>query len=105
MDAFYASVEQFDNPELKGNTVVVGGSPDKKGVLSAASYEARKFGIHSAMPMPQAVRLCPHAIILPVRTHRYVELSKNIHEIFSGYTDQIEPISLDDAFLDVTGST
>ncbi len=105
MDAFYASVEQLDNPELKGKAVIVGGSPDKRGVVSAASYEARKFGVHSAMPMSQAVRLCPRGIVLPVRMKRYVELSNNIHEIFSRYTDQIEPVSLDEAFLDVAGST
>jgi len=104
MDAFYASVEQLDNPELKGKAVIVGGNPDKRGVVSAASYEARKFGVHSAMPMAQAIRLCPNGIVLPVRMKRYVELSNNIHEIFSRYTDQIEPISLDEAFLDVTGS-
>jgi DNA polymerase-4 len=105
MDAFYASVEQLDNPELKGKAVIVGGSPEKRGVVSAASYEARKFGVHSAMPMSQAVRSCPHGIVLPVRMKRYVELSNKIHEIFSRYTDLIEPISLDEAFLDVTGST
>ena len=105
MDAFYASVEQLDNPELKSKAVIVGGSPDKRGVVSAASYEARKFGVHSAMPMSQAIRLCPNGIVLPVRMKRYVELSNNIHEIFSRYTDQIEPISLDEAFLDVAGST
>ncbi len=105
MDAFYASVEQIDNPELKGKAVIVGGSPDKRGVVSAASYEARKSGVHSAMPMSQAVRLCPNGIVLPVRMKRYVELSNRIHGIFSRYTDQIEPISLDEAFLDVAGST
>ncbi|MCD6393665.1 MAG: DNA polymerase IV [Planctomycetes bacterium] len=105
MDAFYASVEQLDDPGLKGKAVIVGGSPAKRGVVSAASYEARKFGVHSAMPMSQAVRLCPDGIVLPVRMKRYVELSNKIHEIFSRYTDQIEPISLDEAFLDVAGST
>ena len=105
MDAFYASVEQLDNPDLKGKAVIVGGSPDKRGVVSAASYEARKSGVHSAMPMSQAIRLCPNGIVLPVRMKRYVELSNKIHEIFSRYTDQIEPISLDEAFLDVAGST
>jgi DNA polymerase-4 len=104
MDAFYASVEQLDDPELKGKAVIVGGSPDKRGVVSAASYEARKFGVHSAMPMSKAVRLCPDGIVLPVRMKRYAELSGRIHEIFSRYTDQIEPISLDEAFLDVAGS-
>ena len=104
MDAFYASVEQLDNPDLNGKTVIVGGNPKKRGVVSAASYEARKFGVHSAMPMSQAVRLCPDAIVLPVRMKRYVELSQQIHTIFQHFTPQIEPISLDEAFLDVTGS-
>ena len=104
MDAFYASVEQLDNPDLDGKAVIVGGDPKQRGVVSAASYEARKFGVHSAMPMSQAVRLCPDAIVLPVRMKRYVELSKEIHAIFQQFTPQIEPISLDEAFLDVTGS-
>src|SRR5512136_638257 len=104
MDAFYASVEQRDRPELKGKAVIVGGDPRQRGVVSAASYEARKFGVHSAMPMSQAVRLCPDAIVLPVRMERYAELSQQIHTIFESFTPQIEPISLDEAFLDVTGS-
>jgi len=104
MDAFYASVEQLDNPDLLGKAVIVGGSPQARGVVSAASYPARKFGVHSAMPMSQALRLCPEAIVLPVRMKRYVEFSKRIRTIFQQYTPQIEPISLDEAFLDVTGS-
>ena len=104
MDAFFASVELLDNPELKGKAVIVGGSPEKRGVVAAASYEARKFGVYSAMPTNQAIRLCPEAILLPGRMKRYVELSHKIREIFSRYTPQIEPISLDEAFLDVTGS-
>ncbi len=104
MDAFFASVELFDHPELKGKAVIVGGSPEKRGVVAAASYEARKFGVHSAMPTSQAIRLCPEAIVLPGRMKRYVEISHKIREIFSQYTPQIEPISLDEAFLDVTGS-
>ena len=104
MDAFYASVEQLDNPDLVGKAVIVGGDPKQRGVVSAASYEARKFGVHSAMPMSRAVRLCPEAIVLPVRMKRYVELSKQIHAIFQQFTPQIEPISLDEAFLDATGS-
>jgi len=104
MDAFYASVEQLDNPDLVGKAVIVGGDPKKRGVVSAASYEARKFGVHSAMPMSQAIRLCPNAIVLPVRMKRYTELSQQIHSIFQKFTPEIEPISLDEAFLDVTGS-
>jgi len=104
MDAFYASVEQLDNPDLKGKAVIVGGAADQRGVVSAASYEARRFGVHSAMPMSQAMRLCPQGVILPVRMKRYVELSRRIHAIFQIYTPQIEPISLDEAFMDVTGS-
>jgi len=104
MDAYYASIEQLDNPDLVGKAVIVGGDPKKRGVVSAASYEARKFGVHSAMPMSQAIRLCPDAIVLPVRMKRYAEFSQQIHAIFQLFTPQIEPISLDEAFLDVTGS-
>lgn len=104
MDAFYASVEQLDNPDLVGKAVIVGGDPKRRGVVSAASYEARKFGVYSAMPMSQALRLCPHATVLPVRMERYVEFSRQIHAIFEQFTPQIEPISLDEAFLDVTAS-
>ena len=104
MDAFYASVEQLDDPDLIGKAVVVGGDPRQRGVVSAASYEARKFGVHSAMPMSKAIRICPNAIVLPVRMKRYVELSQQIHAIFEKFTPQIEPISLDEAFLDVAGS-
>ena len=104
MDAFYASVEQLDNPDVKGKAVIVGGDPQKRGVVSAASYEARKFGVHSAMPMSQAIRLCPVAIVLPVRMKRYAEVAEQIHTIFENYTPDIEPISLDEAFLDVTES-
>lgn len=104
MDAFYASVEQFDHPDLLGKPVIVGGDPKQRGVVSTASYEARKFGVHSAMPMSQAIRLCPNAIVLPVRMKRYAELSQQIHAIFQQFTPEIEPISLDEAFLDVTGS-
>ena len=104
MDAFYASVEQLDNPDLVGKAVIVGGDPQKRGVVSAASYEARKFGVHSAMPMSQAVRLCPSGIVLLVRMNRYAEISQQIHAIFQRFTPEIEPISLDEAFLDVTQS-
>jgi DNA polymerase-4 len=103
MDAFYASVEQLDNPELKGKPVIVGGS-SMRGVVSAASYEARKFKIHSAMPIAQAMKLCPHGFFLPVRMKRYKEVSLQVFSIFQKYTPLVEPLSLDEAFLDVTGS-
>lgn len=104
MDAFYASVEQMDNPQLKGKAVIVGGTAKQRGVVAAASYEARKFGIYSAMSTSHALRLCPDAILLPVRMERYSQLSKQIIEIFCEYTPDVEQISLDEAFLDVTGS-
>jgi DNA polymerase IV len=103
MDAFYASVEVRDNPALRGKPILVGASPQQRGVVSACSYEARTFGIHSAMPMSQAIRLCRHAIVLPVRMERYVEVSRQIRQIFYAYTPQVEPLSLDEAFLDVSG--
>jgi DNA polymerase-4 len=103
MDAFYASVEVRDNPALLGKPVLVGASPKQRGVVAACSYEARKFGIHSAMPTSQALRLCPQAILLPVRMSRYVEVSRQIHQIFRNYTPEIEPVSIDEAFLDVSG--
>jgi DNA polymerase-4 len=103
MDAFYASIEQLDNPALKGKPVIVGGTPKERGVVSAASYEARKFGVHSAMPMVQAVRLCPQGVFVPGRMERYVEISRKIQSIFLNYTPDVEPLSLDEAFLDVTG--
>jgi len=86
MDAFYASVEQHDNPGLKGLPVIVGGDPTRRGVVSAASYEARRFGVHSAMPSSQAKRLCPQGIFLPVRMHRYQEVSAQIFGILLEYT-------------------
>lgn len=102
MDAFYASIEIRDNPTLHGKPVIVGGAPERRGVVSAASYAARKFGVHSAMPMSQALRLCPQAICIPPRIAAYAEVSYQIREIFARYTPQIEPLSLDEAFLDVT---
>jgi DNA polymerase-4 len=104
MDAFYPSVEVLDNPSLKGKPVIVGGTRGR-GVVSSASYEARKFGIHSAQPMATAIRLCPQGIFLPVRMGRYVEVSRSIFSIFYRFTPLVEPLSIDEAFLDVTAST
>lgn len=101
MDAFYASVEQLDNPELRGKPLAVGGS-EKRGVVSAASYEARKFGVKSAMSGMLAKQKCPHLIFVRPRFDRYKEISSKIREIFFDYTDLVEPLSLDEAYLDVT---
>jgi DNA polymerase IV len=101
MDAFYASVEQMDNPELKGKPLAVGGS-EIRGVVSAASYEARKFGVRSAMSGVQAKKNCPELIFVPPRFDRYKEISNKIRAIFYDYTDLVEPLSLDEAYLDVT---
>jgi len=103
MDAFYASVEQRDNPELRGKAIAVGGSPEGRGgVVATASYEARKFGVRSAMPSKKALQLCPHIIFIRPRFAAYKEVSQKIREIFRRYTDLIEPLSLDEAYLDVT---
>jgi len=104
MDAFYASIEEHDNPDLVGLPVIVGGNPNRRGVVSAANYIARQYGVHSAMPSSVARRKCPDGIFLPVRMSRYVEVSQAIHKIFQRYTPLIEPLSLDEAFLDITGS-
>ncbi len=101
MDAFYASVEQLDNPELRGKPIAVGGG-GQRGVVAAASYEARKFGVRSAISGIKARKLCPHLIFIKPRFERYREISKQIHQIFYEYTDLVEPLSLDEAYLDVS---
>lgn len=104
MDAFFAAVEQHDNPSLRGKPVIVGGDPHSRGVVSTCSYEAREFGVHSAMPLSEALRRCPLGIFLPVRGWRYAEISRAIMKIMNQYTPLVEPLSLDEAFLDLTGS-
>lgn len=102
MDAFFASVEQRDNPEYRGKPIVVGGSPSGRGVVAAASYDARKFGVRSAMASHKALQLCPHLIFVRPRFDMYRQVSHSIREIFSRYTDIIEPLSIDEAYLDVS---
>ena len=104
MDAFYASIEQRENPNLKGRPLVVGGSPDGRGVVAAASYEARVFGIHSAMAMRKAIQLCPSLAIVRPRIDFYAKVSQDIRAIFTEFTPFVEPLSLDEAFLDVTAT-
>src|SRR5689334_10348694 len=103
MDAFFASVEQLDDPALRGKPVLVG-YDGPRGVVAAASYEARPFGCRSALPMAVARRLCPHAVIVPVRGQRYREASRAVVSIFESFTPMVEPLSIDEAFLDLTGS-
>ena len=103
MDAFFASVEQRDNPELRGKAIAVGGSPEGRGgVVATASYEAREFGVRSAMPSKKALQLCPHIVFIKPRFEVYKEASNRIRDIFKRYTDIIEPLSLDEAYLDVS---
>jgi DNA polymerase IV len=102
MDAFYASVEQRDNPQYQGKPIVVGGRPEKRGAVAAASYEARQFGIHSAMPSRTALQRCPHLIFASPRFDVYRSISEQIRAIFKSYTDLVEPLALDEAYLDVT---
>jgi DNA polymerase IV len=104
LDEFFAAVEKLDNPRLRGLPLLVGGSPEGRGVVSTASYEARKFGCRSAMPMRVAMRLCPQAVVLPVRPQRYKDMSERVFAILDRFTPLIEPLSIDEAFLDVTGS-
>ncbi len=102
LDAFYAAVEVLDNPDLAGKAVMVGGDPENRGVVATASYEARVFGVHSAMPMRTAVRLCPHGIIVHPRFDRYRQLSRAVMDVFHEFTELVEPLSLDEAYLDIT---
>ncbi|WP_370980364.1 DNA polymerase IV [Agaribacterium sp. ZY112] len=101
-DCFYAAVEMRDNPSLKGRPIAVGGNADRRGVLTTANYEARQFGVRSAMSSAQALKLCPDLLILPVRMQAYKDASQQMHEVFAGYTKLIEPLSLDEAYLDVS---
>ena len=104
MDAFYASIEEREHPELVGKPVIVGGTPQGRGVVAAANYAARTFGVHSAMPARTAVKLCPNAVFLPTRIDYYAKVSEQIRDIFEAFTPRVEPLSLDEAFLDVTES-
>jgi DNA polymerase-4 len=103
MDAFYASVEQLDDPTLRGKALIVGGS-SRRGVVTSASYEARAYGVRAAMPTAQAHKLCPHGIFVPGRMSRYVEVSRQIRSVFESFTPIVEPLSLDEAFLDLSGT-
>ncbi|MCH2537386.1 MAG: DNA polymerase IV, partial [Dehalococcoidia bacterium] len=102
LDAFYAAVEVLDDPDLAGKAVMVGGDPENRGVVATASYEARVFGVHSAMPMRTAVRLCPHGIIIHPRFDRYRQMSRAVMDVFHEFTELVEPLSMDEAYLDIT---
>ena len=104
MDAFFVSVEELFDPSLKGKAVVVGGRPDERGVVSAASYEARKFGVHSAMPLRTAARLCPHAIFVDGHPTRYRDCSARVRETLNRFSPLVEMASIDEAYLDMTGT-
>ncbi len=104
LDAFYASVEQLDDPSLKGRPVIVGARPGTRGVVSACSYEARRFGVRSAMPITQAFRRCPKGVFLPVRMERYIEVSERVMALLAEFTPELQQISIDEAFLDLTGT-
>jgi len=104
MDAFFASVEVLDDPSLRGRPVIVGGPKDARGVVSAASYEARPHGVRSAMPLRTAARLCPHGVFLPVRMERYAEVSRRVFALLDRFSPLVEPLSVDEAFLDLSGS-
>lgn len=103
MDAFFAAVEQRDNPRLQGKPIVIGGSPNSRGVVSTCSYEARRFGVRSAMPSREALRLCPQAVFLRPNMAKYSEVGRQVRQIMHRFTDQIEPMSIDEAYLDVAG--
>src|SRR6267142_5218106 len=105
MDAFYAAVEQRDRPELRGRPVIVGADRKGRGVVSAASYEARVFGVRSAMPIGKAARLCPDGVFLPVDMDKYVAASRQVMAILDDFSPLVEPVSVDEAFVDLTGTT
>ena len=104
LDAFFCSVEELLRPELRGKAIIVGADPKGRGVVAAASYPARSYGVHSAMPISQAARLCPHAAFLPARHGEYQRWSRRVMDLLGEYTPLVEPISIDEAFLDLTGT-